>query len=113
MDGVRAYWDGCRLLSRHGRLLSAPEEFIQALPRGTALDGELWMGRGTFETLISLLNFRNQDWSEVEYCIFDLPCSTAPYKERITQLRQLQLAPQVHDMTCHCLLIPLIHPLKP
>jgi len=46
LDGVRALWDGARLVSRNGNEFAAPAWFIAALPAGMALDGELYMGRG-------------------------------------------------------------------
>ena len=44
LDGVRAYWDGTRLLSRTGIRYWAPDWFLAALPAELALDGELGPG---------------------------------------------------------------------
>lgn len=44
LDGVRAYWDGSRFLSRLGNEFLAPQWFVASLPE-TPLDGELWVGR--------------------------------------------------------------------
>ena len=46
-DGVRALWTGEQLLSRQGLPLRPPAWFTAGWPR-TALDGELWAGRGRF-----------------------------------------------------------------
>jgi len=46
-DGVRGYWDGQQLLTRGGERVQAPAWFTEGWPR-SPLDGELWMGRGTF-----------------------------------------------------------------
>src|SRR4051794_21315104 len=100
MDGVRAYWDGQRLLSKRGKDLGVPLFFTSQLPSDISLDGELWMGRGTYEQLMSLLNSSQQDWSSVEYCIFDAPSSNLPHKERIQYLKQLQLPAQVSSQKC-------------
>ena len=51
LDGVRARWDGQTLWFRSGHPVAAPDWFLAGLPRGVAIDGELWMGRGTFERL--------------------------------------------------------------
>ena len=99
MDGVRAYWDGKQLLSRHGNLIEAPSEFLHGLPCDVTLDGELWMGRGTFEELLIALRSERGDWSQVSYYIFDLPASKAPYEQRILALRQMKLPPHVHVVT--------------
>ena len=50
LDGVRAYWNGTQLISRQGNVFAAPDWFTADFPK-IPLDGELWMGRGTFETL--------------------------------------------------------------
>jgi len=53
LDGVRAYWDGRRLITRGGLVINAPAWFTAAFP-AVALDGELWMGRDKFAQ-VSLL----------------------------------------------------------
>ena len=96
MDGVRAYWDGKRLLSRNVKKFSVPSHFKSELP-SLPLDGELWMGRGTFEELISNINLKKLgNWNDIGYYIFDLPSSSAPYYERYNQMRQLKLPKHVH-----------------
>lgn len=49
-DGIRGYWDGVQLLTRGGNRIHAPQWFVAGWPR-TALDGELWIGRGQFEAV--------------------------------------------------------------
>src|SRR4051812_15121202 len=90
MDGIRAYWDGQKLLSRQGKEIAAPREILLGLPKGIALDGELWMGRGTFEKLMTWFNSKQQDWSEIQYYVFDLPSSNRVYAERMEQLKQIR-----------------------
>jgi DNA ligase-1 len=48
LDGVRAYWDGRRFISRLGNKYLAPDWFLEGLP-DTPLDGELWIGRKSFQ----------------------------------------------------------------
>lgn len=91
LDGVRARWDGCRLISRGGELIHAPEWFLADLPK-VALDGELWMGRGRFEETVSAVRRHQPDeaaWREVRLMVFDLPESAQPFGERLAQLRAL------------------------
>lgn len=45
LDGVRARWDGKRLLSRNGNEFAAPAWFVSDFPE-RLMDGELWLGRG-------------------------------------------------------------------
>ena len=87
LDGVRAYWDGSRLLSRLGNAYHAPDWFLDGLPRH-ALDGELWMGRKLFQKTVSVA--RRQDmpetWKQMSYVLFDLPDLDAPFEERMRAL---------------------------
>ena len=46
LDGIRAYWDGVRLVSRGGKVIYAPP---------FALDGELWTKRSDFENISSIV----------------------------------------------------------
>ena len=98
MDGVRAYWNGQKLLSRHGKEIDCPKWFTDGLPPGVGLDGELWMGRGSYDKLMSILNSLSQDWSSIQYYVFDCPSHLAPYKERMHHLKQLRLPAQVLQM---------------
>jgi DNA ligase-1 len=96
-DGVRAVWDGQVLRFRSGRLIAAPAWFLSALPR-VALDGELWMGRGTFDRLSGLVRQTQTDdeaWRAVKYLVFDVPGHAAPFGQRVA-LVQSTLA-QVHQ----------------
>jgi len=96
-DGVRAFWDGQVLRFRSGRLIAAPAWFLSALPR-VALDGELWMGRGTFDRLSGLVRQTQTDdeaWRAVKYLVFDVPGHAAPFGQRVA-LVQSTLA-QVHQ----------------
>ena len=91
MDGVRAYWDGETLTSRKGNLIRAPVWFTEGFPR-VPLDGELWMGRGTFERLSGAVRRRNPDdaqWRDIRFMVFDLPSSPATFDERLKRLREM------------------------
>ncbi len=54
LDGVRGLWDGKTLRFRSGNIISAPDWFLAALPP-VPLDGELWLGRRSFERVSALL----------------------------------------------------------
>ncbi len=66
LDGVRAYWDGSRLLSRQGNPFAVPDWFIQDLPP-FELDGELWIARGQFEQTLSIVsrNYHDPEWRRI------------------------------------------------
>ena len=86
----REQWDGeSKLLSRYGKKLPAPLWFTEKLPN-IPLDGELWIGRGLFEQLSSILKSRDSMWNEVGYYLFDLPASRDPYEVKIVKLEALK-----------------------
>src|SRR4051812_20673356 len=91
---MRAFWNGNKMLSRKGNEIKLPKTFTTNFPL-FPLDGELWMGRGKFSGMQSILNSDNGDWSEVEYHIFDSPDHSGVYEERIKSLNDLQLPDHV------------------
>ncbi len=91
LDGVRAYWDGRELISKNGNPFPAPKWFTDALPTHK-LDGELWIGRGQFEKLLSTIRQRPTNhklWHKVRYMVFDLPLEATPFEQRLVKLKQI------------------------
>jgi DNA ligase-1 len=98
LDGMRAFWDGgitigkavnqipwadvgpmdsrpCTgLWSRLRKPIMCPAWWSAGLPR-IPLDGELWMGNGTFQQLMSVCRRQIPDdrWKKVQYLVFDSP----------------------------------------
>lgn len=90
-DGVRAYWNGAQLLTRAGNVIHAPAWFIQGWP-ATPLDGELWAGRGRFETVTATVRDYEPDhqaWQNIRFMVFDLPAHAGPFDARLAQLQPL------------------------
>lgn len=89
LDGVRAYWDGQRFLSRQGNEFHAPDWFRKGLPE-TALDGELWLDRKSFQQTVSIV--RRQDksdhWKKIRYVVFDAPGLAEPFETRLEVLAE-------------------------
>ena len=87
LDGVRALWDGRRLLSRGGNAFAAPSWFTAGFP-AVALDGELWIGRGKFEETASIVSRQNphEGWRRVRYMVFDLPHHPDTFDRRLEDL---------------------------
>jgi DNA ligase-1 len=87
LDGVRAYWDGKRFLSRQGNEYHAPDWFTEGLP-DTPLDGELWIDRKAFQRTVSIV--RRQDksehWRGVRYLVFDAPQRDGGFEDRLAYL---------------------------
>ena len=93
-DGVRGYWDGTRLLTRGGNLVSAPAWFTRGWP-ATPLDGELWAGRGRFEAAQSAVSTAAADdasWRGMRFMVFDAPAAPGPFDERLPALQRLVAA---------------------
>ncbi len=84
-DGLRARWDGQRLLTRGGETIAAPVWFTAGWP-AVPLDGELWAGRGRFEEALSTVRRQTPDeaaWRRIRFMVFDLPAHQGSFNERI------------------------------
>lgn len=93
-DGVRAIWTGSKLITRNGKDLRPPAPFTAGLPRGVRLDGELWMGRGSFPLLVSEIQRKGADWAGVYYMVFDAQ-DVGEFEARQALLDCLDLPPHV------------------
>lgn len=90
-DGVRAYWDGQRFISRQGNEYTAPKWFTKGFP-DRPLDGELWIGRNTFEQLISTVKKDNpvdEEWQQVRFEVFELPNAPGTFSDRLLAMESL------------------------
>ena len=106
LDGVRALWDGKNLRFRSGRMIHAPAWFTAAFP-AHALDGELWMGRRSFERLSAAVRRQeplDAEWKNISYQLYELPDGAGDFSARISRLQAsvaqaniswLQVLPQV------------------
>jgi DNA ligase-1 len=90
LDGLRAYWDGKRLISRLGNEFHAPDWFIAGLP-GHPLDGELFLARKSFQKTTAIV--RRQDkgdhWKQIKFLIFDAPGHGGLFEERLKVVQEL------------------------
>ena len=85
LDGVRCQWTGKGLYTRDGRKLAVPDFFVKKFPR-SPLDGELYLGRGKYNALLSLLlnpERTKEDWLKVTYVVFDAPALNIPFQQRL------------------------------
>ncbi len=91
LDGVRAYWDGEKFISRQGNVYQAPDWFIEDLPKDLHLDGELWLDRKAFQRAVSIVRRqdKNNDWKEIRYVVFDAPKIDDVFEARMTLVQQL------------------------
>ncbi len=89
LDGIRGYWDGKRLLTKRGYRIVAPKYFIKNFPP-FALDGELWIKRGAFEEVQSVVLDERVSlrWKEVTYNIFEVPNADGNFTQRLNRAKE-------------------------
>ena len=89
LDGIRAYWDGEKLLSRSGRDLKAPAWFIEHFPP-FPIDGELYTQPREFERIVSIVkNQQNKDtWSALKLFVFEVPHQKGDLQARLLVLEK-------------------------
>lgn len=96
LDGVRCFWDGKGgLWSRLGKpFAKAPQDFLDHLPAGFPLDGELYLGRKMFNDTIRAIK-GHAGWADVHYRIFDAPDVPGPCEDRwrAARARMIGLGP--------------------
>jgi DNA ligase-1 len=87
LDGVRAYWDGERFLSRLGNQFHAPGWFTEGLP-DHPLDGELWGGRKAFQRTVGIVKRQDMPaaWKDIAFLVFDAPAHGGLFEERLAHL---------------------------
>ena len=115
LDGMRCFWDGgisrglpkaavpwantttddryvkepyaSGLWTRYGHVILAPDWFLNLLPVGTMLDGEIGCGRGTFQDTTSIVKSLTQDerWDRVCYRVFDSLTPGTVLQERLIE----------------------------
>lgn len=72
------------LFSRYGKIIYAPTSFLDTLPRDRCLDGELWMGRQSFQRTMKTVKKHEpneEEWKDVKYYIFDSPTYGVLFKD--------------------------------
>ena len=106
-DGIRGIWTGKELVARpvkkdgvlKGKVFSyVPKWFLNMLPLDVPLDGELWLGRGKFQEVSGLSNYKiskkitvdylDSIWKNVKYMVFDIPNHKGSYLERQDTLKK-------------------------
>jgi DNA ligase-1 len=90
-DGVRTFWDGAALRFRSGLPIAAPAWFVARLP-ALPLDGELWLGRGRFESLSGAVRRSapvDSEWRSLHYMVFELPGGAGDFAQRARRIEAL------------------------
>ena len=89
-DGVRGFWTGTQLLTRGGNPVHAPTWFTKDWPN-TAMDGELWAGRGGFDLAVGTVRSDTPNdaaWRGMRFMVFDLPGHPGSFNERIPAMQR-------------------------
>ncbi|MDO5639589.1 MAG: DNA ligase [Neisseria sp.] len=87
LDGVRAYWDGKRLLSRQGYAFTPPAGYTRHFPP-YPLDGELYSRRGQFEQISAAVRKSSGDWQGIRLHVFDVPQAQGNLHQRLAVLQR-------------------------
>jgi DNA ligase-1 len=98
LDGVRSFWTGSAFISRNGRVFTPPASWLAGMPP-CRLDGELYAGLNSFETLVSSIQRKRNPWENVTFQVFDLAVMRVPIESRLATLASLTLPP-------HCRVVP-------
>jgi DNA ligase-1 len=91
LDGVRGRWDGHHLWARSGESIDPPEWFTAGWPT-QPMDGELWIARGQFDaisTLVRRSGVGGAGWRPVHLMVFDLPDDGSAFERRVLHMRTL------------------------
>ena len=94
-DGWRVGWNGSDFVTRQGEVLDAPDWFKAGLP-AFALDGELFAGRGRFNSIQGMMA---NGWHGLSFEVFDVPCSQMPFHARVRVLSVLSLPSHANAVT--------------
>ena len=88
LDGIRAYWNGKKLLTKNGNIINYPKNFTNNFPK-FPLDGELWTKRNDFENIQSIVLDKtpSKKWEEITYNVFEAPYSKGDFKQRLEKVK--------------------------
>ena len=100
-DGYRAVWNGQSFKSRAGKNFDVPDWYKEIMPPNIPLDGELWLGRGAFESCGLLRRKKPTKSSEllewetiwkranVKYKVFDILNNDNIFENRMLLLNKI------------------------
>jgi len=95
LDGVRAIWQFPYLRTRNGKLIEAPDEFLEDFPTNITLDGELYVGRKKFGEALSIVRSKQTPkkvWlTKIKYNVFDIPDSAPLNFEHVQKILHTSL----------------------
>jgi DNA ligase-1 len=81
-DGCRAFWDGSVMWTRGGKAIPLPQSWIDALPAGKPLDGEVYFGVDGQRKCASAVRF-GKFLDGMTFQVFDVPKAHGDYRTRM------------------------------
>ncbi len=82
-----------KLVTKGGYLIRGRLGFTDQLPKGIDLDGELYGGRGTFQSTSSVWKSKNAEktWASlnIKFLVYDMPSSDGTFEQRLRELEML------------------------
>ena len=78
------------MYSRNKNLFYPPSFFTKNWPKCT-LDGELWMGRNTFQQCVGIVKKHvpeEEKWSKIKFLVFDAPGLELPFQQRYEAMKK-------------------------
>ena len=90
LDGWRMMWNGSEFILRGGGVLRVPDRWKVGMP-AVALDGELFAGRGEFNTIQGRIA---RGFHGLTFQVFDAPMP-GTYRQRLAFLKSLSLPDHV------------------
>lgn len=94
LNGIRAIWTGKNIKSRTNKIIHAPQWFLKQLPSNTPLNGELYLNKGKFESISSIVSKKqpiDSEWKQILFMIFNKPTlSKQSFENRYNNLKKIQ-----------------------
>lgn len=112
LDGWRAVWTGYEFVSRNGTEIAAPKWFVDKMPAGTALDGELHAGRGGFNFIQSALQKKvpqDAEWMRITFSAFDAINEQGCFKDRLSYVAHIVRNNTVAEYVEHSACVGWLH----
>lgn len=81
-DGCRAFWDGSDMWTRGGKKIPLPQSWIDALPAGQQLDGEVYFGIDGLSKCASAVRW-GKFLDGMTFQVFDAPQAEGQYLTRM------------------------------
>lgn len=85
------------LWSRYGHPIHAPNWFLDQIPKGPILDGELWAGRGNFQVVHDVIKHTTnlseveREWNKIKYIVFDAVSSQQLFTEGLIKNQHYEM----------------------